>query len=241
MQVEPENSTSTKELIDKIKESTSDTRDDLEVREVHEDDVLHFVIKKETLKQRIKRKLTGKSEGKDNETLRASKDLLLKGVWAEIETETNHVWAKIQVTDSLDNRIIVRVANQKSTSEDNLLGLSEKNLQENGAVVYLPNMALTFQDKGKKGWNINAKSRGSVITRAAEGLVGLWRDEQSNKEFYVVFDQKGDRSAQEDGSRAVKDLRTLENRTELPCDFYRLGEEPFVCFDVERMGYTDGE
>ena len=235
----------TSELVEKIKESTSETREELDVREIHDDDVLHFVIKKENLRQRIKRKLTGKTEGKDNETIRASKELLGKGIWAEIETETNHFWARIKIQEPEDgegaSRIAIRAASQKSLDDDNLLGLAEKEMFKDGTIAYLPNLEMTFRDKGKKGYNITAKSRGSIIVRKAEGLVGLWRDVLTNKELFVVFDADGSKMAEDDGGKEIIDLRNFYARTNVPCDFYRLGEEPFVCLDVEKMGYSDGE
>lgn len=232
-----QNTNSPSELVEKIKESTSEVRDELEIREIQPDDVLHFVIKKENLKQRIKRKLTGKTEGKDKEKLKVSKELLANGIWAEIETETNHVWAHIKTTE--EKEIIVRVAGSKSMSDDQLLGVSQKPMFADGTIVYLPSMRIGIGDKGKKGFILEATCAPSVVSRRAEGLVGLATDPRTNTEYFAIFDNRGKEKAEADGGKEIHDLRNIELRDIAPCDFYRLGEEPFVCIDVEVMGYAD--
>lgn len=221
-------------LMEKIKESTSDEKVALESIELHDDDVLRFVVRKENLKQKVKRKLTGKTEGKDQQKFRASQKLLEKGVWAEIDTEKNHVWAFIKMTS--EETMMVKMSAEQSLDDDVILGVSERPTVETTFSIFVPSMMLNFQlQHDKKHYVIEAKCSSRVLTQKAEGLVGL--AQQNQGDVFLIFDNTGYEAASEDGGHEVVDCRT-KGVVQPPYDFYRYGEEPFVCFDIEKMGYT---
>ena len=195
-------------LIDKIKESTSDARDELQVHPIGKDDILRFVIRKEKLSQRIKRALGKNQEVHDKEAFRVSNDLLEKGIWAEIDSEHNHVWVFLKwdrepsdESEEAKTSLSITVASDKNLNESFVLGINTKPIHSSFC-VFLPNLVMMFNDNRKNGWDIVAQSAISVVTKRAEGLVGMFVVEGEDgveQRYFVTFDAKGQEIAEEDG------------------------------------------
>ncbi len=229
-------SSDSKKLAELLQDSTSDSKDDVDVYEVKKNEDLHFSVKKNSVMSRMASRMRNGKMSRQEVKLKAKKDFFNEGIWAELELKNHSLWCFIKTTEEKTTVFSIDIYPSKN-SEAELLGNYTVEVASE-LIVALPKMTMTFLSAGDS-WNIEAKALEQVVIKKAEGLIT-----QSQDGKIYIFDDAGDAAAE---GESVKDCRKHCPAVD-SMSFYRGGAEPFVCFNMEdfkycypNMGSEEGE
>ena len=228
-------------LIEAMRNSTGETRLELEEVELDGAQPLRFVISEKGKLDKLKNKLgiangrNGKGEH-TKEKFSAPRQVLEKGIDGEITApNNNHYWFNIKL---VDRQIQIKLTTEQGGGEEfgTTVGASSRRC------FVMPSLMLIFTTQGNDKFHFEFNASARAIMRSAQGLImqpeTKWYEEG---DAFIVFDKQGRARAKKSVPKSViVDMSANEAQPHTAVqrlNFYQGGEAPFTCFGIDDYLY----